>query len=143
MQIYRHLTRILGALAALWIVAILAAAVFFSRQAGAAELADDALAVLIAGKTWTASKTLANDNVSVWKWNADGTVCLWLGSQDGKCTDEGTWKIVDKLICYKFTWWLKSNGLVSACFSVADLGNGNYEAKLPIGTRFLAFRVSP
>lgn len=28
-------------------------------------------------------------------------------------------------------------------FFVVDLGNGNYEAKHPSSTRFLAFRVSP
>jgi hypothetical protein len=120
-----------------------AAALFFSRQAGGAELSDDALKVLTTGKIWTTSKTVNEDGVSVWKWNSDGTLCLRLGSQDGKCTDEGTWKIVDKRICYKFTWYLKSFGLISECFSVVNLGNGNYEAKLPLGTRFLAFRVSP
>jgi hypothetical protein len=119
------------------------AALFFTRQAGGAELPDGALKVLTTGKSWTTSKTLNEDDVSVWKWNADGAVCLWIGSQDGKCTDDGTWKIVDKRICYKFTWCLKSSGLNSACFSVVNLGNGNYEAKLPLGTRFLAFRVSP
>jgi hypothetical protein len=118
------------------------AALFFSRQAGAAELAEDGLKVLTTGKTWTAS-SLVGPQATVWKWNADGTVCLWLESQDGKCADEGTWKIVDKRICYKFTWWLKSVGMMSECFSIVDLGNGNYEVKLPNGTRFLAFRVSP
>lgn len=70
-------------------------------------------------------------------------MCLWLGSQDGKCTDDGTWKIVDERICYRFTWWLKSFGLTSSCISVVDLGSGNYEAKHPGGNRFLVFRVSP
>jgi len=119
------------------------AVLLWGPQAGAAELAGDALKALTAGKTWTASKTLDGNQASFWKWKADGTVCLWLGSQEGKCTDDGTWKIADKRICYQFTWWLKSSGLMSACFSVVDLGNGNYEAKHPSGSRFLAFRVSP
>lgn len=97
-------------------VAILAA-LLWGPQANAAELASDALKALTGGKTWTASQTLDGYQASFWKWKAEGTVCLWLGSQDGKCTDDGTWKIVDKSICYRFTWWLKSSGLMSACFS--------------------------
>jgi hypothetical protein len=123
--------------------AIVLAALLLDQQAGATEVAADALKDLATGKTWFASNTISGNQATSWSWKADGTVCMWIGSPSGKCSDDGTWKIVDKRICYRLTWWGKSYDMMSACFSVMDLGDGSYEATLPSGTFFLKFRVSP
>lgn len=102
-----------------------------------------ALTDLATGKTWSYPRTLSANQATSWNWKADGTVCMWTGSPSGKCSDDGTWKIVEKRICYRLTWWLKSEDMTSACFSVVDLGKGSDEAQLPCGTAFLTFRVSP
>jgi hypothetical protein len=117
------------------------AALLISQHAFATELGNNALKDLTLDRTWSGSRLLTGYQASFWKWKADGTVCVRLGSQNSGCTDDGTWKIVDKQICYKFTWWLKSINIMSACVSVEDRGNGDYEAMMPSGSRFLAFRV--
>jgi hypothetical protein len=107
----------------------------------ATELTADALTKLAAGNVWSASRTVSATQRTTWKWMADGTVCMWQGPPDGKCADDGTWRVVDTRICYQLTWWLKTYDLTAACFSVIDMGKGNYEARLPSGSLFLAFVV--
>jgi hypothetical protein len=109
----------------------------------AADLAAAAVGALVKGRTWTTAKVMNYARTDTWEWRADGTLCLRLDRTDGKCDDSGTWTIDDARVCYKLDWWQKSQGLSSTCFSVSDVGNGQYEAKLPSGSTVLLFSVSP
>ncbi len=111
-------------------------------SAVAADLAPNAVAALVKGRTWATTRVLNYARTDTWEWRADGTVCLRLDRTDGKCDDSGSWTIDGPKVCYKLEWWQKSQDLSSACFSVADLGDGQYEAKLPTGSSVLRFRVS-
>jgi hypothetical protein len=111
--------------------------------AAAADLAPDAVRKLVSGMMWTTEKMLNSTQLRSFDWKRDGTLCLRLGSTSGKCDDNGTWKIDGQRVCYQLTWWMKSYDLASACLNVADLGNGRYEAKIPSGSTFMEFTVTP
>lgn len=74
--------------------------------------------------TWAAEDA----EVGYWTWNKDKSVCLRLGSAEGKCADTGTWAINDNVICYELTWWGESNNDRKTCFTVKSHGSGRYEA---------------
>ncbi len=117
-------------------------AMLAALPAGAKDLDADSVRKLASGKTWSTAKMAQSTQPVSFEWKADGTVCLRLGETSGKCADSGTWKVVDQRICYEMTWWLKSYDLMSACLSVADLGHGSYEAKIPSGTSVFQFTVA-
>jgi hypothetical protein len=108
---------------------------------GAADLGSDAVQRLAAGKMWITKQIADSRALASFEWKRDGTVCLRLTETSGKCDDSGTWRIDDARVCWEFTWWAKSQGMTSACLSVAELGKGLYEAKVASGTQFLVFTV--
>jgi hypothetical protein len=110
--------------------------------AGAADLGSDQVRNLANGAMWSTKNMLNSNQLRSFDWKKDGTLCLRLGGTDGKCDDQGTWKVEGQRMCYELTWWMKSQGMTSACFGVSDLGNGSYEATLPSGTRFMQFTVA-
>ena len=115
---------------------------FGALPAVAADLPADAVGALVKGKTWTTTKVLNYVRTDTWEWRANGIVCLRLDRREGKCDDSGSWTIKGANVCYQLEWWQRSQDLSSACFSVSDLGNGQYEAKLPSGSSVLRFSVS-
>ena len=79
-----------------------------------------------------------------WSWGADNTVCFRLLNQTGDCVDTGTWRINDDVMCYELTWWGKSIGIRTNCFTVHALGDDHYEALYHGGamvSTFMQFRV--
>ena len=79
-----------------------------------------------------------------WNWSEDGTVCLRVGSKDGKCADTGTWNIADNVLCYEFTWWGETVGERKGCFTVQPIGEGRFETLFhggPMVSRMFAFKV--
>jgi hypothetical protein len=115
-----------------------------SSEAGASpELGADAVLKLVSGRTWLTEKILDSRNTGVMAWKKDGTVCLHIGGDaSGKCHDTGTWKMSGTRVCYQMTWWGKSQGILSECLGVADLGNGRYQARIPSGSRVWEFTLA-
>ena len=74
--------------------------------------------------TWAAEDA----EFGYWSWGADNTVCFRLHNQTGDCADTGTWRINDDVMCYELTWWGKSIGIRTNCFTVHVLGDDRYEA---------------
>jgi len=74
--------------------------------------------------TWAAEDA----EFGYWSWGADNTVCFRLNNQTGDCADTGTWRINDDVMCYELTWWGKSIGIRTNCFTVHVLGDDRYEA---------------
>jgi hypothetical protein len=122
-------------------VACLFSAMLWASPSRAADLASDDLKGLVGGKMWVTEQVADARTLASFEWKKDGTVCLRLSDTSGKCHDNGTWRIDDARLCWEFTWWAKTSGMISACVSVAELGTGRYEAKTASGTRFLLFTV--
>lgn len=77
------------------------------------------------GKTWN-TKSIWVGGHSYWNWNSDGSVCMRLFAQNGKCDDTGKWKMSSDLLCFELEWFGEFLGLKSACVGVADQGQGRY-----------------
>lgn len=120
-------------------VGFLVSTLLMSAPSSAADLDAQSIRRLVSGTTWSAR--VLDTQAASWDWKSDGTVCLRLGGTSDKCDDSGTWKLDGERVCYQMTWWLKSYGLTSACLSVAELGNGRYEAKTVNGSRFMQFTI--
>lgn len=109
---------------------------------GASELNADAVRGLVSGRTWALENILDSNQTGALEWKKNGTVCLRLGDERGKCDDSGTWKISGAHVCYEVSWWLKSYGMSSICLGVADLGKGRYQARLADGSRVWEFTLA-
>ena len=83
----------------------------------------DALTKLALQGTWQ-----ARDAYGFWSWGEDNSVCLRLLGLNEDCSDTGTWKIDEDVLCYELTWWGKSYGIRKNCFTVVALDGGRYEA---------------
>ena len=83
----------------------------------------DALTKLALQGTWQ-----ARHDYGFWSWGEDNSVCLRLFGLNEDCSDTGTWKIDEDVLCYELTWWGKSYGIRKNCFTVVALDDGRYEA---------------
>jgi hypothetical protein len=61
-----------------------------------------------------------------WAWKSDGSVCVRLGENAGKCADTGRWTLQAEKVCYELSWWGEAQGLKSTCFRISDKGKGRY-----------------
>jgi hypothetical protein len=116
------------------------AAVLLPSQIAAATLDGKAAGRLLSGRDM-ASKNIGGEGFFYWTWNADGSVCMRLQEENGKCVDTGTWKIERDRVCYAFTWWGKSDGWGANCFRVSEGAKGYYEAIQDNGMRLFEFTV--
>ena len=82
----------------------------------------DALTKLALQGTWKTKR------FGHWSWNEDNSVCLRLLGLDEDCSDTGTWKIDEDILCYELTWWGESYEIRKNCFTVVALDGGRYEA---------------
>lgn len=82
----------------------------------------DALTKLALQGTWQTKR------FGHWSWNEDNSVCLRLLGLDEDCSDTGTWKIDEDILCYELTWWGESYQIKKNCFTVVALDGGRYEA---------------
>jgi hypothetical protein len=85
-----------------------------------------ALHTLASGHTWRAKFYFSS--LTFWSWNPDGSFCLDVNSESGKCDDTGTWKLDGDRLCYKTTWWGQTTGLGAGCIRVVGLDKGGYDA---------------
>jgi len=70
----------------------------------------------------------ARDGYGHWSWGEDNSVCLRLLGLNEDCSDTGTWKIDEDVLCYELTWWGESYNIRKNCFTVVALDAGRYEA---------------
>jgi hypothetical protein len=106
----------------------------------AQELDGNALEKLALQGTWEAEHA----EYGFWNLSDDRTVCLRVGSRNGKCADTGTWNIADNVLCYEFTWWGETVGERKGCFTVQPIGDGRFETLFhggPMVSRMFAFKV--
>jgi hypothetical protein len=122
-------------------IALSSSAMFLAGPSVAADLGSDAVKALVGGKMWIAEQVADARSHTSFEWKADGTVCLRLSDTAGKCDDSGTWRMDGAQVCWKFTWWLKSVDMTTACVSVAELDKGRYQAKVASGNQFMVFSV--
>ena len=85
-------------------------------------LESNALTKLALQGTWQPKR------FGLWSWGEDKSVCLRLLGLREYCSDTGTWKIDDNVLCYELTWWGESYGIRKNCFTVVALDGGRYEA---------------
>jgi hypothetical protein len=83
----------------------------------------DALTKLALQGTWQARSAYGH-----WSWSEDNSVCLRLLGLNEDCSDTGTWKIDEDVLCYELTWWGESYQMRKNCFTVVALDGGRYEA---------------
>lgn len=73
-------------------------------------------------RTWEAKA----GTTAYWTWHSDGAVCLRLNDKTGTCADTGKWRLDGQRVCYELTWYGEAYQLKSACFRIADKGEGHY-----------------
>ena len=90
----------------------------------------DALTKLALQGTWQTQAFGGGDGFSYrhWRWGEDNSVCFRLFGLNEDCTDTGTWKIDEDVLCYELTWWGESYQNRKNCFTVVALDGGRYEA---------------
>ena len=90
----------------------------------------DALTKLALQGTWQTQALGAGGGYSYrhWSWGEDNSVCLRLFGLNEDCSDTGTWKIDEDVLCYELTWWGESYQSRKNCFTVVSLDGGRYEA---------------
>ena len=106
--------------------------------AGAATLDAKAVRSLTSDRVW---QMKLGSGYVYWSWRSDGSVCLRVGENSGKCADTGTWKLADDHLCYELTWWGASGGYKSACFRVSEREKGWYDALQDNGLSLFEFSV--
>lgn len=87
-----------------------------------------ALRRLVAGTTWQLPNLTGLPGDEYWDFNRDGTMCFRLaGARSDPCTDTGRWRIEGADLCWKLSWFGKSDGLNAPCVQIEALGQGRYE----------------
>jgi len=97
------------------------------------------LQTLASGHTWRAKFYFPTP--TFWSWNPDGSFCLQVSGESGKCDDTGTWKLDGNRLCYETTWWGQTTGLGAGCIRVVALGKGSYDAIQDNGMSIYTFSL--
>ena len=85
-------------------------------------LNNNALTKLALQGTWQTKR------FGFWSWGEDNSVCLRLLGLNEDCSDNGTWKIDENVLCYELTWWGNSYQIRKNCFAVVALDGDRYDA---------------
>jgi len=80
---------------------------------------------LTANRVWQIRRSRTS-GFDYWSWNSDGSVCVRLGENTGKCADTGRWKLDGQRICYDLTWWGETQELKSLCFRISEQSKGRF-----------------
>lgn len=118
----------------------------FSQSPG--PVVGDDLNALVNGRSWAIS--YYGDPTTpamrmVWDFRRNGSLCARPvgGKQGDKCMDEGKWSVKAEMVCWELTWMGRQGGYQSACFSVKQVTNDQFELTnlKPPETKFAVFKV--
>jgi hypothetical protein len=96
-----------------------------AKAAKAVTLDADAAKGVTSDRVWQVKKPRGPGH-DFWSWKSDGSVCVRLGENTGKCADTGRWTLQAEKVCYQLSWWGEVHGLKSTCFRISEQGKGRY-----------------
>jgi len=86
----------------------------------------DMVKALAVGHTWESKKLGGAPGYAWWSWQSNGSVCLRLNENMGKCDDSGKWRVEGNRLCWQLDWFGATFGLQSTCVRIVVQGKDRY-----------------
>ena len=113
----------------------------------AAEIGPEQLASIVKGRKWQVGVggNLSDPLIQAyWDFNSNGSMCVRFpgGKPDGRCADEGEWRLEGPTVCWELKRIGEQYGYKSACVRVEKLNAQDFQMHNVKGFRQFAFRLA-